>query len=118
MHQTFKIWLIPFYNCPVSLTTVLQLIESPSPPPSSDPSSQPPPPTLYHIKSQNDLYQTTEFFKFFSVFRIAWLGLVVWQFLATGFCVLGALLGGPVSWVEENAVGGNKERGFKEVVLG
>ena len=40
------------------------------------------------------------------------------QFVATGLCVLGALLGAPVSWVEENVVGGNRERGVKEVVLG
>ena len=64
------------------------------------------------------MYQPSEFFKFFSVLRIAWLFLMVWQFVATGFCVLGTLLGGPVSWVEENAVGGNKEKSVKEVIMG
>ena len=76
------------------------------------------PSSRYYIQSQQDMYQTNEFFKFFSVFRIAWLFMVVGQFVATGFCVLGALLGGPVSWVEENAVGGNKEKSLKEVIMG
>lgn len=32
--------------------------------------------------------------------------------------MLGAAVGGPVSWVEENAVGGNREKSVGEVIMG
>ena len=33
IHQNFRIWLIPFYNAPVKLVTVLQLTTDPTPTP-------------------------------------------------------------------------------------
>lgn len=41
-----------------------------------------------------------------------------WQLLATLFCVVGAGLGWPVSWVEQNMVGGNEQRSLGDVVKG
>lgn len=105
MHQLFRIWFIPFYSAPVSLVTVLRLVHDRST-------------NRYYIQQQHDLYQLNEITKFFSVFRIAWLVAVVCQFVATGLCVLGAAVGGPVSWVEENAVGGNREKSVGEVIMG
>ncbi|MCJ1477448.1 hypothetical protein MMC13_006119 [Lambiella insularis] len=109
IHQVFKIFVIPGFRAPVKLVTVLQLVRAPA-------SSKAQP--LYLIASQNDLYQVNECVKFFSVLRIVWLFVLVWQFIATGFCVLGAILCSPISWMEENVVGGNQERGVKEIVLG
>ena len=43
---------------------------------------------------------------------------MAFQLLATGLCVLGAVAGWPVSWLEQNVVGGNRERGLREVVKG
>lgn len=105
LHQIFRIWFVPFHSAPVSLVTVLRLVHD-------RPSNR------YYIQQQQDLYEPDECCKFFSLFRVVWLLAVVWQFVATGFCVLGALLGGPVSWVEENAVGGNREKSVRDVVLG
>ena len=105
MHQIFRIWFIPFHSAPVSLVTVLRLVRDRQT-------------NRYYIQQQQDMYQPNECAKFFSVFRLAWLVTVVWQFVATGFCVLGAVVGGPVSWVEENAVGGNREKSLEEVVMG
>jgi hypothetical protein len=73
-------------------------------------------PPVYLIKSQNDLYQVNEFVKFFSIFGIVSLGVFVFQIVATGFCVLGAVAGWPISWVEQNVVGGNKERSLVDAV--
>lgn len=56
--------------------------------------------------------------KFVSPFGLLSLFVLVWQLIATGFCVLGAIAFWPVSWVEQNMIGGNKERGFGEVVKG
>ena len=47
-----------------------------------------------------------------------WLFVVAAQWVATACCVLGAMLLQPISWVEENVVGGNKERKVREAVLG
>lgn len=44
--------------------------------------------------------------------------MLVWQFTATAFSVLGAVLGMPISWVEENVVGGNGQRRLRDVVMG
>ncbi|KAI9719759.1 MAG: hypothetical protein M1812_003247 [Candelaria pacifica] len=84
--QVFAIWFIPFFRAPVSLTTVLQLTH--------DPSTE-----KYYITKQNDLYQVDQFLRFVPG---GWLFAFVWQFVATGFSVLGALLLWPVSYVEEN----------------
>lgn len=133
IHQVFRIWIVPFFNAPVSLVTVLKLVRRPPLPPQpsySTPinpnesqdgylyrtsSSDKP---LYYIQSQNDLYQVNEFFKFFSQFGILSAFLLLWQFLATALCVLGATIFWPVSWVEQNVIGGNKERSIGEAVAG
>ena len=41
-----------------------------------------------------------------------------WQLLATLLCVVGAGLFWPVSWVEQNMVGGNEQRSLADVVKG
>ncbi|MCJ1323311.1 hypothetical protein MMC15_008667 [Xylographa vitiligo] len=122
LHQTFRIWALPGMRARVQLVTVLQLVAAAAAataPPAEGPSAQRQrKPTTYLIAAQNDLYQVDEFVKFFSLFRVVWLLVLVWQFVATGLCVLGAGLLAPVSWVEENVVGGNRERGVREVVMG
>jgi hypothetical protein len=88
VEQSFRIFPIaPLgYRADVSLTTklLLQYNEQDS---------------KYYIKSQDDLYQTTEFSKFvwFGIWRLVW----VWQFLSTVICLLLAYLGAPISWLEE-----------------
>ncbi|KAL9120804.1 MAG: hypothetical protein Q9187_002639, partial [Circinaria calcarea] len=59
-----------------------------------------------------------EFVKFISPFRILWLVVLAWQFVATAFSVLGAVLGMPISWVEENVIGGNGQRRLRDVIMG
>ena len=59
-----------------------------------------------------------EIVKFFSPFGVLRVLLLVVQFVATGFCVLGAWAFWPVSWVEQNLVGENWERRVGEVVDG
>ncbi|KAK4505685.1 hypothetical protein PRZ48_003650 [Zasmidium cellare] len=82
--QTFSIFFIPFYSAPVSLTTQLQLIrKSPS--------------RKYYIQSQNDLYQTDQFVKFFAPWGIGVTVVLLWHFWATFACVMGAYLGQPIT---------------------
>ncbi|KAL9098344.1 MAG: hypothetical protein Q9163_005986, partial [Psora crenata] len=135
----FRIWLLPFYAAPVELTTVMRLreVSTPTTTTSSTASSSSNTKiggdgsrgtseivdgigvvgdiaqgitTRYLIQSQNDLYQVNEFVKF-----ISWFGLLSWlvllsQFVATGFCVLGAAAFWPVSWAEQRvAAGGGPE---------
>lgn len=112
MHQLFSIFLLPsFLHARVSLTTVLQL--TPSRPFALKSQS-----STYLIKSQNDLYQVNEFVKFVSVFGLLRMLVLAGQLVATGLCVLGCVVGAPVSWVEENVVGGNGERRLGDVVEG
>ena len=59
-----------------------------------------------------------EFVKFVSLFGGLSVIVIAFQLVATGLCVLGAVAGWPVSWVEQNVVGGNRERGLAEVVKG
>ncbi|KAL8709455.1 MAG: hypothetical protein Q9220_005838 [cf. Caloplaca sp. 1 TL-2023] len=133
IHQVFRIWIIPFFKAPVSLVTVLKLARYPPLPPQPSystpinpgdyqngsmyktPSSHRP---LYYIKSQNDLYQVDEFFKFFSLFGILSALLPLGQFIATALCVLGATVFWPISWIEQNVIGGNRERSIGEAVRG
>ncbi|KAL8728748.1 MAG: hypothetical protein Q9181_005233 [Wetmoreana brouardii] len=133
VQQVFRIWAIPFYNAPVSFVTVLKLVRYPPlPPQPSYPtpfnpydaqngsrykatSSEKP---LFYIQSQKDLYQVNEFFKFFSQFGILSGLLLLWQFLSTAICVVGAMIFWPVSWVEQNVIGGNKERSIGDAVRG
>lgn len=133
IHQVFRIWIVPFFSAPVSLVSVLKLVRHPSLPPQpsystpinpNDPqnssllestSSEKP---LYYIQSQNDLYQVNEFFKFFSQFGILSGLLLLWQFVATVLCILGATIFWPISWVEQNVVGGNREKSLGDAVRG
>ncbi|KAG8528173.1 uncharacterized protein KY384_007090 [Bacidia gigantensis] len=114
LSQVFRIWIIPFFAAHVHLTTVLRLIEDHATTTVQEGKKRP----KYLIQSQNDLYQVTEFVKFVSWFGILRVLVLVAQLVATGLCVIGAGLLWPVSWVEQNVVGGNRERGFKEVVDG
>ena len=70
----------------------------------------------YLIKKQEDLYQVNEFMKFISWFGVWWFFVIVGQFVATGMCVVGTWVFWPVSWVEQRVVGGNRERGLKDLV--
>lgn len=56
--------------------------------------------------------------KFVSQFGILSVLLMGFQLLATGLCVLGAGMLWPVSWLEQNVVGGNRERSLVEAVNG
>lgn len=56
--------------------------------------------------------------KFVSQFGILSVLLMGFQLLATGLCVLGAGMLWPVSWLEQNVVGGNRERSLVEAVKG
>ncbi|CAD6589431.1 MAG: hypothetical protein ASARMPREDX12_003767 [Alectoria sarmentosa] len=107
IHQLFRIWLVPFFSAHVSLVTVLHLV------PQKHTS-----PTTYLIQSQNDLYQVNEFVKFTSQFGILSVVVYAWQLLATLLCVIGAGIFWPVSWVEQNMVGGNEQRSLVDVVKG
>ncbi|KAL8811196.1 MAG: hypothetical protein Q9200_001979 [Gallowayella weberi] len=131
IHQVFRIWIVPFFNAPVSLVTVLKLVRHPPLPPQPSYSTPINPngmqngslsrpmsseKALYFIQSQNDLYQVNEFFKFFSQFGILSGLLLVGQFVATALCILGATIFWPVSWVEQNVIGGNREKSIGEAV--
>lgn len=59
-----------------------------------------------------------EFVKFVSLFGILSVLVFVGQMVATGLCVLGAVVCWPVSWLEQNVVGGNRERTLVEAVKG
>jgi len=112
MRQLFRIWAIPFFRAHVELTTVLQLVAEPYPTP-----HHPDKRNRYYIQSQNDLYQVNELIKLISLFGILNLVVLTWQLVATGFCVLGAVVMWPVSWVEQNVIGGNNERSIKDVII-
>lgn len=107
IHQTFVPWAIPFHAANVSLITILHLVKE---------NHHSPP--RYLIRAQNDLYQVNEMVKFVSIFGVLSAFVMVWQLVATGFCVLGAGAFWPVSWLEQNVLGGNRERGFVESVKG
>ena len=72
----------------------------------------------YLIQSQNDLYQVNEFVKFVSQLGVLSVLVYAWQLGATLLCVIGAGLFWPVSWVEQNMVGGNEQRSLVDVVKG
>lgn len=75
-------------------------------------------PIKYLIKTQNDFYNPNELARYISPFGILSSLVLVLQLLATALCVLGAAVGWPVTWVEENVLGGNQERSLEEVVKG
>ncbi|CAL3965492.1 unnamed protein product [Diplocarpon coronariae] len=97
IRQIFSLFFVPFYKSNVRLTTKLKLVRS-----END--------GKYYIQSQEDLYQTNEWVKFFwpGGSTIIWL----WQLFATGLCLLGALMLAPVTWFEQrhaNQVNGAKK---------
>lgn len=55
----------------------------------------------YWIAAQEDLYQTTEFVKFFLPYGIGVCVVLLWHMVATAVCVLGAIALLPVTWLEE-----------------
>lgn len=114
IHQLFRIWLLPFFSARASLVTVLRLV----PRKHHTTATSSSPTTTYLIQSQNDLYQVNEFVKFVSQFGILSVVVYAGQLLATLFCVVGAGLFWPVSWVEQNMVGGNEQRSLVDVVKG
>jgi hypothetical protein len=86
MFQIFRIWFVPFYFAPVELTSVLELRRN-----RAD--------KKYYIHAQNDLYQVDQWIRF--LVPGGWVLVWAWHFWATAFCVLGAWLLMPVTWVEE-----------------
>jgi hypothetical protein len=134
IHQTFKIWVIPFYNAQPSLVTVLKLVHEEEPsmdpprsyadavtagvngqPESSRASSRSRDVAFkqsgsedqgkkYYIQSQNDLYQTNEFIKFLIPWGIGATLVMAWQLWATFMSVIGAFLGKPVTWAADSGI--------------
>jgi len=86
IQQVFSIFFIPFYKSNVHLTTKLHLELN-----LKD--------GKYYVSSQEDLYQFNEFVKFVlpGGATVLWL----WQLLAATFCVLGALLFAPITWLQQ-----------------
>ncbi|MCJ1461732.1 hypothetical protein MMC07_000331 [Pseudocyphellaria aurata] len=114
-HQFFRIWALPIFSARASLVTVLHLVPDR---PEHFGRTREPTPVKYLIKAQNDLYQASEIARYVSPFGILSTLVVVLQLFATAMCVLGAAVGWPVTWVEENVLGGNQERSLEEVVKG
>lgn len=101
MSQIFRIFVIPFYQAPVTLTTVLQLEKGqnlnqllPSQKSLSTPllSGE----TKYYIRSQNDLYQIDQFIRFALPWGIGTTIILIWHWIATLCCIVGAKLGAPL----------------------
>jgi hypothetical protein len=84
--QVFRIWLIPFYYAPVTLTSVLTLEHD-----EQD--------GKYYIASQNDLYQVDQWIRF--VAPGGWVLVHLWHYWAMFFCLLGAIVLRPISLLEE-----------------
>jgi hypothetical protein len=108
LHQIFSIQFLPFHKSRVSLTTVLHLTKLETfPSPTSQhevkASQRTDGRAKYLITGQDDLYQTSEFVKFvFPWFGLGTFGVMLGQFIATFFCIVGAVLGWPISYLEEN----------------
>lgn len=88
LSQVFRIWFIPFHCAPVDLTSVLTLHHN-----QSD--------NKYYIAQQNDLYQTDQFIRFIPFLPGSSLFVLLWQVIATAFCVLGAICLWPLSFFQE-----------------
>lgn len=122
IHQVFAIWAIPFYRAPVNFVSVLKLVPQSRDQMGSGRSEEAVQvngdagPRKYLISSQEDLYQTDEFFKFFSLFRVAWMGLLFWQYVVTLMSVLLAGVGSPISWAEEQWYIGGKDEKIKKIL--
>jgi hypothetical protein len=72
----------------------------------------------YYIQSQNDLYQSSEWMRLVLPYGIGAILLETWQFMVTILCVIGAVSGRPISWMQETVVGGNMERVRRDKVGG
>lgn len=72
----------------------------------------------YYIQSQNDLYQSSEWMRLVLPYGIGAIFSMTWQFLVTILCVVGAVLGRPITWLQENVFGGNMERVQRDEVRG
>ena len=95
--QVFRIFLVPFYRAPVTLTTVLQLAYGPNTNKGSgivDASR----PKRYYIQSQNDLYQVDQFIRFLLPWGIGTTLILIWHWFASLCCILGARLLAPLRW--------------------
>ncbi|KAK5117787.1 hypothetical protein LTR85_008762 [Meristemomyces frigidus] len=86
--QVFAIWFIPFHRSPVTLTTMLHL-------------TRPPNSRKYYITSQNDLYQVDQFVRFFAPWGVGDAFVLFWNFWATIFCTILAVLFTPFTWLEQ-----------------
>jgi len=115
LSQVFAIWAVPTHRSEVSLVTVLHLTKEYTHPhegrraiedddadddDGEEEKKKKDGTVKYYITSQNDLYQTDQFVKFF----MPWLWLVVplWQLSATFVCVVLSYLFYPVTWLEEH----------------
>lgn len=122
LHQVFSIQFLPFHKSHVSLTTVLHLTKLQTFPTETSShevkaSQRIDGCSRYYITSQNDLYQTSEFVKFvLPWFGLGTIGVMLWQFTATFFCIVGAVLGWPITWLEEKVSAGNKERRIRDIL--
>ncbi|KAL1859872.1 hypothetical protein Plec18167_006344 [Paecilomyces lecythidis] len=101
LSQIFSIFIVPFYVAPVTLTTVLTLTNYPYASSSDIPESKVEDRKLYYIKSQEDLYQTSEFIKFFVPYGIGVTIVLLWHAFATAFCTVAAIVLSPILWLEE-----------------
>ncbi|KAJ4356980.1 hypothetical protein N0V95_002852 [Ascochyta clinopodiicola] len=86
--QIFRIWLIPFYYAPVFLTSVIKLEYN-----DFD--------EKYYIKSQDDLYAVDQWIRFIA--PGGWILVRLWQFWASFFCVIGAIVLHPITLLEERS---------------
>lgn len=126
MSLCFSILVIPFYVAPVTLTTILTLTTNPfdnssrhrscrdyqqlpseahTTSTSRSENEDGDRPQRYYIASQEDLYQTSEFVKFFLPYGIGVVFVMVWHAFSTAGCVLGAMFLWPVAWLEERMFG-------------
>lgn len=95
--QIFRIWLVPFYYAPVFLTSVIKLEYSDD--------------EKYYIASQDDLYAVDQWIRFIA--PGGWILVHLWQFWASFFCVVGAIVLHPITLLEERfsrSSGGEFER--------
>lgn len=90
--QVFRIWLIPFYYAPVYLTSVIKLERN-------DEEGK------YYIDSQDDLYAVDQWIRFIA--PGGWMLVQLWQFWASFFCVIGAVMLHPITLLEERASRGD-----------
>lgn len=110
-----RLWILPFITAHSSLVTVLYLVPDRPDLPGHHKESTP---IKYLIKTQSDHYQPDQLARYFSPFGILYALILVSQLLATTLCVLGAAVGWPVTWVEENVLGGNQDRSLEDVIKG